>query len=112
MQHPMPTWAADGVSLLPLIEKLAASPDKNDTSARPAEHPLVFSFGAIINNQWKLVHNPGVGQSISMGVFLFCLEEARVGLLGTHSNVAECGSHFTSISTRPVETASFRPFCN
>ena len=69
MQHPMPTWAADGVSLLPLIEKLAASPDKNDTSARPAEHPLVFSFGAIINNQWKLVHNPGVGQSISMGVF-------------------------------------------
>ena len=60
MKHPHPEWATDGISLLPLIQKLAASPNTNDTTRRLETNPLVFP-GAIVNNEWKYT-NGGQGQ--------------------------------------------------
>lgn len=51
-----PTWAMDGMSLLPFIGQ--------DTSL-PRPHPLGFSWGgltAIIDNEWKLLSRPNAGQ--------------------------------------------------
>ena len=62
--HPQPDWAADGMSLLPLIRSLATSGAQNDTSARPSTHPLVFELGqqaALIDNDWKILENPHTG---------------------------------------------------
>ena len=64
VQHAHPDWAADGISLLPLIKRLAAAPNSNDTSSRPAEHPLFFKLGkqvALIDNDWKIIENPSAG---------------------------------------------------
>eukprot|EP00041_Stephanoeca_diplocostata_P018626 m.391134 g.391134 ORF g.391134 m.391134 type:complete len:709 (+) comp21070_c0_seq4:212-2338(+) len=79
-----PTWAADGMSILPLIKALAAAPNTNDTTVRPATHPLVFQLGSqmtIINNNFKILRNPVVGQCdkemgsrTSGGTFLFNLD--------------------------------------
>jgi hypothetical protein len=68
--------------LVPLINQLAGGA-ANDTSTRPATSPLVFQLGAqmaIINNNWKIVRNPAVGQcerehgSFTEGTFLFNLD--------------------------------------
>ena len=61
VKHQHPDWVADGISLMPLINQLAANPAANDTSLRPAEHPLVFKLAGqskIINNQWASVVPP------------------------------------------------------
>ena len=53
--HEHPGWAADGISLMPLIKQLATTPNANDTSLRATDHPLVFKLDdqvKIINNQW------------------------------------------------------------
>eukprot|EP00730_Choanoeca_flexa_P002622 TRINITY_DN11115_c0_g2_i13.p1 TRINITY_DN11115_c0_g2~~TRINITY_DN11115_c0_g2_i13.p1 ORF type:complete len:396 (+),score=69.67 TRINITY_DN11115_c0_g2_i13:290-1477(+) len=55
-KHPQPTWAHDGISLLPLLQ----SPHNGSRSS-----PLVFSLGkqkAIIDNDLKLVYAPEKGQ--------------------------------------------------
>ena len=81
--HEHPTWAADGVSLMPLIRALASTPAVNDTTPRSSADPLVFALGtqrAIIDNQWKLLKDPVVGQcnkehgSIFKGTGLFNLD--------------------------------------
>eukprot|EP00040_Diaphanoeca_grandis_P039447 m.259066 g.259066 ORF g.259066 m.259066 type:complete len:628 (-) comp37543_c0_seq1:99-1982(-) len=51
-----PTWALDGMSLLPYIQQ-------NTSMARPK--PLGFSWGGlhvIIDNEWKLLSTPNAGQ--------------------------------------------------
>eukprot|EP00035_Acanthoeca_spectabilis_P002135 m.85326 g.85326 ORF g.85326 m.85326 type:complete len:572 (-) comp11375_c0_seq1:94-1809(-) len=81
--HENPTWAHDGMSLLPLVKALAATPNTNDTSLRPASNPLVFQLAgqtAIVNNQWKILQNPVAGQcdseygSVFHGTMLFDLD--------------------------------------
>lgn len=50
-----PSWAMDGISLLPLL--------KNITAPRPK--PLIFSWGGlngVIDNDWKLIDKPDAGQ--------------------------------------------------
>lgn len=83
MAHENPTWAHDGMSLLPLVKALAATPNTNDTSLRPASNPLVFQLAgqtAIVNNQWKILQNPVAGQcdseygSVFHGTMLFDLD--------------------------------------
>jgi hypothetical protein len=62
--HEHATWSADGISLLPLIKKLGATGAANDTSQRPAQHPLVFKLGkqvALIDNEWKILRSPSAG---------------------------------------------------
>ena len=83
--HKHPDWAADGMSLMPLIKTLSATPAANDTTLRPEVSPLVFVLGqqvAIINNQWKLLKSPVAGQCAkehgsftSDGPFLFNLDD-------------------------------------
>lgn len=69
--HPNASWAADGMSLLPLIRSLGAGASasaalgvRNDTSRRPSSHPLVFKFGgqeALIDNEWKVLRSALAG---------------------------------------------------
>ena len=72
--HPHPSWAADGVSLMPLVRGGAASRSK----------PLGFQLGeqvAWIDNEWKLIRNGVKGQCKTMlapyksgkGAYLFNL---------------------------------------
>jgi hypothetical protein len=65
MQHPQPDWAADGISLLPLITTLGVNGTRlADRSLRPSQHPLWFQLGtqaALIDNAWKLLENPKNG---------------------------------------------------
>ena len=52
-----PTWIVDGVSMLPVMRAA-------DHGA-PRSRPLVFSWGnqqGIIDNEWKLITKPAVGQ--------------------------------------------------
>lgn len=81
--HPQPTWAADGMSLLPLVTSLGATGASNDTSSRPPSHPLVFSLkgqAALIDNSWKILSNPQSGLcatqpgTVSSGVHLYDLD--------------------------------------
>lgn len=58
VSHPRPDWASDGMSLLPLLRGEAEQP-------RPSERPLCFELGkqaACIDNEWKILHAPAVGQ--------------------------------------------------
>lgn len=74
LQHPHPTWAADGISLLPLITKLGAAGAVNDTTLRSAAHPLVFKLAdqvAVIDNDWKILSNPAVGICAKLGGGVF-----------------------------------------
>lgn len=72
--HPQPTWAADGMSLLPLIGRLGRGGATNDTSARPSSHPLVFKLKdqvAIIDNDVKILENPAAGLCAAQGGSVF-----------------------------------------
>ena len=60
VSHPHPTFASDGISLLPLIKKLSEHPSQNDTTRRSTNHPL-HCEGAIIDNEWKFIPNPEKG---------------------------------------------------
>eukprot|EP00040_Diaphanoeca_grandis_P039653 m.259716 g.259716 ORF g.259716 m.259716 type:complete len:733 (-) comp38560_c0_seq1:181-2379(-) len=80
VEHDHPTWAADGMSLMPLITSLSTTPNTNDTTLRSSARPLVFQLEdqiAIVNNWIKIVRNPAVGQcnaepgSMDKGTFLF-----------------------------------------
>ena len=65
--HPRPDWAADGMSLLPLITRLGASGGVDKATRRPREHPLVFSLSgqtAIIDNEWKILEDPSAGHCV------------------------------------------------
>jgi len=60
MAHPNPSWAADGVSLLPRILD-----PSTDNQPRSSTAPLCFSLGqqlACVDNDWKIVENPAKGQ--------------------------------------------------
>ena len=62
--HPQADWATDGMSLLPLITKLANTGAVNDTTLRPSAHPLKFDLegqSSLINNQWKVLESPKAG---------------------------------------------------
>ena len=69
-----PHWVLDGTSLLPFVK-----PGADPAAARPT--PLVFSFGphvngsqqAIIDNDWKILTNPSVGQCDAQPGFNFSL---------------------------------------
>ena len=57
-----PTWAMDGVDLLPIIQQNQA---KRPEQYVPRSQELRFwtnNQQAIIDNNWKLVRNPGIGQ--------------------------------------------------
>ena len=59
-----PTWPLDGASLLPVV----ARPDA------PRATPLVFSWGGqsgVIDNDWKIVTKPAVGQCTKQAGFDF-----------------------------------------
>ena len=63
MPHPQPRWAADGMSLLPLITLLGKRGSASEPR-RPSEHPLVFELGsqaALIDNDMKILANPAAG---------------------------------------------------
>lgn len=67
-----PSWAMDGIDLIPLVNASAASSSGASRAADPVggylsrPKPLGFdSTGgqhAVIDNNWKLLHNPGGGQ--------------------------------------------------
>ena len=64
VQHPHPSWASDGMSLLPLIQRLGHAGAANDTSLRPSNRPLFFKLAAqaaLIDNDWKLVQRAAMG---------------------------------------------------
>jgi arylsulfatase A-like enzyme len=67
MSHPQPHWAADGMSLLPLITLLGAPGGSTSEPRRPSEHPLVFELGgqaALIDNDMKILANPAAGHCV------------------------------------------------
>ena len=66
---PNPNWVLDGLSLLPFVK-----PGSDPNAGRPK--PLIFSFGptyaksqqAVIDNDWKILTRPSVGQcDVQMG---------------------------------------------
>ena len=87
LAHPQPTWAMDGISLMPLIQQAAAmTPSDPSFVMANRSKPLGFKLGqqeAWIDNDWKVVANPHKGQCKTMyppysggkveGTFLFNL---------------------------------------
>ena len=75
---PNPTWVLDGLSLLPMV-KPGSDPDA------PRRTPLLFSFGprfegsqqAVIDNQWKILTRPSVGQCDQQPGFNFSLAKTN-----------------------------------
>ncbi len=75
-----PEWVVDGTSLLPFV-KPGSDPDAK------RNRPLIFSFGprfigsqqAVIDDDWKILSNPSVGQCDAQPGFNF--SEARGGRL-------------------------------
>ena len=71
---PNPNWVLDGLSLLPFVK-----PGSDPNAVRPS--PLIFSFGpefegsqqAIIDNDWKILTRPSVGQCDSQPGFNYSL---------------------------------------
>jgi hypothetical protein len=71
---PNPTWVLDGTSLLPMVKP------GSDPNA-PRSSPLIFSFGnkfehsqqAIIDNDWKILTRPSIGQCDQQPGFNFTL---------------------------------------
>ena len=69
MSHPHPSWAADGMSLLPLIKSLGGVANgmvgiRQSEVRRPHAHPLVFKLGnqaALIDGDMKVLENPSAG---------------------------------------------------
>ena len=56
-----PTWALDGISMIPYVSDADTA---NLRSSRPSETPLTFWYlntSAIIDNNWKLVYSPELG---------------------------------------------------
>jgi arylsulfatase A-like enzyme len=88
---PNPTWVLDGTSLLPMV---APGGDPN----APRATPLVFSFGprfatsqqAIIDNDWKILTRPAVGQCDQQPGFNFSLAKTdRMFLYNLRDDVHE-----------------------
>jgi arylsulfatase A-like enzyme len=82
--HPNPSWAADGISLVPLL--------KDPTWQRPDTAFLGFSLGqqtAIIENDWKLVAKPESGQ---------CEMENNPGIVGV------AGPFLYNLTADPTES--------
>ena len=111
MPHPQPTWAADGMSLLPLIVSLGAPQAAAGGTKplpphprRPTAHPLVFELGgqaALIDNDMKILLNPGAGHcnkangSYGHGdMLLFNLStDASESMVSACANLSACLSH-------------------
>ena len=69
MAHPHPDWAADGISLMSLIRQAAAMEPSLSLVVANRTKPLGFQLGsqtAWIDNDWKVVQNPGKGQCKKM----------------------------------------------
>jgi hypothetical protein len=101
--HEHADWSADGMSLLPLIKKLAVSGAANDTSQRPTEHPLVFKLKgqvALIDNDWKVLKNPSAGHcdpehgGVYKGIRMF--------------NLNDDPTESVDLSTSPAHAALFK----
>ncbi len=121
LQHPRPGWAADGMSLLPLIRELAARPNANDTSPRPDDRPLVFP-GAIIRNQYKFTTG-GTGQCQAEhgsgpakgGHFLFNLEDDPTeshDLCNKHAKLCrQYKEEFAALAKSVTHSRQFESLC-
>jgi arylsulfatase A-like enzyme len=84
MAHPNPSWYADGISLMPLLEQAAAQDVSTALVAVNRSKPLGFALGsqrAWIDNEWKVVEKAQKGQCKTMlppyksgqGTYLFNL---------------------------------------
>lgn len=102
-----PDWVLDGVSLLPYVRP-GSDPDA------PREKPLMFSFGpkfetsqqAIIDNDWKILTRPSVGQCDPQPGFNFSLARTdRMFLFNLRDDPHE--SHDLA-STEPGQFARLR----
>ena len=82
--HPQPTWAADGISLMPLLRHAANQPPTEVSVELNRSRPLGFQLGkqqAWIDNEWKLVRRADRGLCKTMlapytsgtGTYLFNL---------------------------------------
>eukprot|EP01050_Picozoa_sp_SAG11_P018183 SAG11_NODE_2708_length_3062_cov_1.659804_4_plen_299_part_00 len=105
--HPEPGWATDGMSLLPLITKLATSGAVNDTTRRSSAHPLRFDLegqSSLINNEWKVLDSPKAGDcdlepgSNVSGRLLFNLDKDPTESMDL-SNNATYGDIFSNMSS-------------
>ena len=75
-----PGWILDGISMLPFV-----APGSNPDAARPS--PLIFSFGptfnnsqtAVVDNDWKILQRPSVGQCDQQSGFNFSDPAVREG---------------------------------
>lgn len=67
VQSDNPTWAMDGTNLLPLVDAVQQT---GALVARP--NPIGFwtmDQQAVIDNNWKILHNPGMGQCDSQAPY-------------------------------------------
>lgn len=67
-----PTWTMDGTNLLPLIEIAQQNEEQGHNGAIARPTPIGFwtySQQSIIDNNWKILHNPGMGQCDSQAPY-------------------------------------------